>query len=156
MKKKQAYYCLVKLLSSRDYSEFKLREKLRLKGFQQEEAEDAISEIKNLGYLKEGNYILARITAFMKKGYAPSYIEQKLKSEHLNVSQQSIQEVFADYGYSEEKQIQFLIEKKLRGNRENKQNEVDVNKVLRFLLSKGHNFSKAMKILKDNNDSISL
>ena len=52
----KAYMYLVKLLSSRDYSEYKLREKLREKKYPADEIESALNEIKSKGFLREEAY----------------------------------------------------------------------------------------------------
>ena len=74
----KAYLYLVKIISSRDYSEFKLREKMREKQFIDQEINEAINEIKAKGYLRENVYSQSRVRIFMDKGYSPFFIRQKL------------------------------------------------------------------------------
>jgi regulatory protein len=145
MKSQKAYMYLVKILSARDYSEHKLREKLRERQYPTDEIESAISEIKSKGYLREEIYAEARIKAFMNKGYSPDFIRQKLDQEHLTVSKENIEAVFAEYRTSPEEQIEQLVRKKMHGKR-----EFDFNgesKILRYLISKGHDFSAAKKVM---------
>ena len=141
-----AYTYIVKLLSSRDYSEYKLREKLKEKSFSMTEIDGAINEIKARGYLRENVYNEARIRGFMNKNYSPDYILQKLSLEHLDVSDEQIIEVFNENQITTKDQIEVLIKKKLQGR-----TQIDYegqNKILRYLLSKGHNFEESKKTLK--------
>ncbi len=101
----RAYTYLIKLLSSRDYSEHKLREKLREKKFPASDIEDAISSVKEHGYLKEDLYAEARIKAFMNKGYSADYIRQKLNQEKVTVTEVEIFEIFDEHRISENDKI---------------------------------------------------
>lgn len=146
---KQAYSYLVKLLSSRDYSEHKLREKLREKKFPANEIDDAVNEIKERGYLREEAYSEARIKAFMNKGYSANYIKQKLQQEKLTVSEEQIYEVFDEYRITEPEQIKKLLSKKLKGLSDDKEEaQRERQKAIRFALSKGHNPGTVFKTLK--------
>jgi len=137
-----AYNYLIKILSARDYSEHKLREKCKNRGYSQEETDLAINEIKDNNYLREDLYIEARIKAFMNKGYSAYYIQQKLKEEHLKIDSESIEEVFTENKMSDTDQIKNLIRKKVRS-------EINEAQILRFLLGKGHNYTTSKKALKE-------
>ena len=142
----KAYSYIVKLLSSRDYSEYKLREKLEDKKFIDSEIDDALNEIKNRGYLKENVYNEARIRSLMNKNYSPGYILQKLNQEHLDTNLEEIVEIFNENQVSTQDQIELLIKKKMHGSTE--LNYEGQNKILRYLLSKGHDFDESKKCLK--------
>ena len=142
----KAYSYIVKLLSSRDYSEYKLREKLKDKKFIDSEINDALNEIKNRGYLKESVYNEARVRNLMNKNYSPSYILQKLNQEHLDPNLEEIVEIFNENQVSTQDQIELLIKKKMRAN-----TVLDYegqNKIIRYVLSKGHDFDESKKCLK--------
>ena len=79
----KAYNYLIRLLSARDYSEYKLREKCRQKEFPPEDIDEAIQRVKDQNYLREDQYIEARIKGFMSKNCSPHYIQRKLKEEKL-------------------------------------------------------------------------
>ncbi len=146
----KAYLYLIKLLSARDYSEHKLKEKLqervRAKRFSSEEATSALNLIKEQGYLREEAYAEARVKGFMSKGYSPNFIRQKLAQEHLTVTDESIGEIFTEYRISEEDQIERLARKKM-GSRTTFDFD-DETRILRFLISKGHDYSSSKKVLK--------
>lgn len=146
MSSKKAYSYLIKILSSRDFSEYKLREKLKERNYPNNEIDEAISEVKSRNFLREDNYIEARVKAFMNKGYSPDYIQQKLYQEHLDITQELIESIFSEYNMSTESQIRHLAAKKI-GFKTNL-DYGDQNKILRYLLSKGHDLSQSRKILK--------
>ena len=149
----KAYLYLIKLLSSRDYSEFKLREKLREKQYPANEIDEAITEIKAKNYLREENYAEARVKAFMHKGYSPDYIKQKLAQEHVYVEAEFIESIYCENRNDSDDQIRTLVEKKLRGKKlANYEEEV---KLIRFVLSKGHQIGAIKKILKEYKTSYS-
>lgn len=143
----KAYLYLIKLLSSRDYSEHKLREKLKKREFPANEIESALIEIKEKGYLREEAYAEARAKAFMNKGYSKEYIKQKLKSEHVIATDELITDLYSDYKNSESDQIKNLIEKKMRGK--NLENYSDEVKLIRFALGKGHSMGAIKNVLKE-------
>lgn len=146
---KQAYSYLVKLLSSRDYSEHKLREKLRDKKFPANEIEGAINEIKERGYLREEAYSEARIKAFMNKGYSISYIRQKLSQEKLSVTEEFIQDIFDEHQLTEADQIVRLFKKKLKIVSEDREEaQKERQKAIRYVFSKGHNPGLVFQLLK--------
>ncbi|NOT79507.1 MAG: hypothetical protein HOP07_10990 [Bacteriovoracaceae bacterium] len=70
---------------------------------------------------------------------------QKLKQEHLTVTDEQIEEVFGEHRTSEEDQIARLAQKKM--GTKSGLDFAEQGKVLRFLLSKGHDYSKSKKIL---------
>ncbi len=147
----QAYNYLIRLLSGRDYSEHKLREKLKLKKYPANEIDAAINEVKTKGYLREEAYSEARIKAFMNKGYSVNFIKQKLSQEKVQVSNDQITEVFDEYQESELDQIKKLLAKKLKNISQDKEEAFkEKQKAARFALSKGHNPGAVFKVLKTN------
>lgn len=148
---KKAYQTLIRMLSIKDYSEYKLREKLRDRNFPANEIEDAINQVKEQNYLREDIYAETRAKAFMNKGYSTNYIRQKLNQEHVSVTNEFISEIYDEHKYSEEDQIRELVQKKLRGKKiEDYNQEV---KVIRFILSKGHEMGSIKKVLKEYKNS---
>jgi regulatory protein len=143
----KAYLTLIRLLSSKDYSEHKLREKLRNRDFPAAEIDEAIAQVKEKNYLKEEIYAEARAKAFMNKGYSKNYIRQKLGIEHVKVDQEFIQDIYTDHNKSEDDQIKYLIDKKLRGKTIDDYDQE--SKIIRFILSKGHNISEIKKAIRE-------
>lgn len=146
----KAYLYLIKLLSARDYSEHKLKEKLqeriRANRFTKEDATEALNLVKEQGYLREEAYAEARVKGFMSKGYSPEFIRQKLAQEHLSVTEDTIGEIFSEYRVSEEDQIERLAKKKM--GTKTQFDFDDEARILRFLISKGHDYGTSKKVLK--------
>jgi SOS response regulatory protein OraA/RecX len=157
----KAYSYLVKLLTGRDYSEHKLKEKLqekvRAKKFPADEAQKALNEIKERGFLREESYAEARIKAFMHKGYSANYIRQKLNQEKVSVTEETIYEIFEEYRITEKDQIERLIQKKLRSIPEDKEEAYkERQKAIRFAISKGHNPGAVFQMLKNKFSGIQI
>lgn len=153
----KAYLYLIKLLSSRDYSEHKLREKMREKKYPANEIDDAINDVKERGYLKEDLYAEARIKAFMNKGYSADYIRQKLNQEKVTVTEVEIYEIFEEHRITESDQIERLLQKKLRVISPDKEKAYnDRQKAIRYALTKGHKPSAVFSILKSKFNGIQI
>ncbi len=147
----KAYLTLIKLLSRRDYSEHKIREKLRTRGFLHEDIEAAIKTAKEKNYLREELYASARVKAFMNKGYSEDYIKRKLEQEEMNVADDFISDIYAENNRTEADQIRELIRKKAKNAAIN---DFDAEvKIIRFLLSKGHDLGMIKKELKEYKNS---
>lgn len=150
----KAYLYVIKLLSARDYSEHKLREKMREKKFPADEIENVINEIKAKGHLKEELYAEARIKAFMNKGYSADFIRQKLAQEKVTVTEIEIYDIFDEYHLTENDQIERLLKKKLKTISKDKEKAYnDRQKAIRFAISKGHRPGAVFKVLKSNFNS---
>ena len=65
-----AYMDAIKLLAKKDYSEYKLRKKLKEKLHDSESIDEAIQEVTEKKYLREDYYIEARIRGLMRKNYS--------------------------------------------------------------------------------------
>ncbi len=130
-------YCLY-ILSKRDYSEFQLRRKLKEKGYE-EFTEEVVSKLHEHKYIQEDEYRRSRIKALIHKGYSAYYISQKLESEHLGTTKEFIEDIYQELQTSEQEQKQHLIQKKLRAL--DPKHEKTKEKIIRFLISKGHRAS---------------
>lgn len=137
----RCYLAAIRLLARQDYSEYKLRKKLKEKKFIEEDIDKTIQEVIELNYLQEHEYRKARIRGFLRKGLADSFIFQKLAQEFCTTTQDEIDTIREEIGLSEQDQIQELLEKKLRGQN---MEDLPINekaKVIRFLSSKGHRYN---------------
>lgn len=141
---------LVRLLSKRDYSEHKLRQKLREKEYDKEEADFAIAYVVEKNWLREENYTKARIQAFLRKGLSQQHIVQKLKLEKITITSDDIDIVAKDISLDSDTQINGLLQKKfgkftLSELKDQKQRA----KMIRFLMSKGHSYDSISTALKE-------
>jgi SOS response regulatory protein OraA/RecX len=86
----------------------------------------------------------------MNKGYSKKYIHQKIQREAQSVDLEVINDIFNEYGMTEEEQVHKLVYKK---RPENLPSEFEdkrklFQKILRFVVSKGHSPSLAFKQIK--------
>ena len=142
----KAYTYLIRILTKRDYSEYKLRQKLKEKGFEEFDAEEAISLVKEKNYLREDYYIEARVKGLMHKGNSPTYIQNKLREEMLDVSTELILDIFKENHQTIEEQIKYLANKKLRSS-VGKDPYKAREKALAYVIGKGHNYSESKHII---------
>lgn len=146
---KKAYLYSIRLLAKRDYSRHKLKQKLLDQDHSLDLIENLLDELVERKYLREDYYAEARIKWMMRKGYAPSYIIQKLQQENVIVTFDLINEIFLEYKYSTYSQLEYLIEKKTRS--QNKEQLVDFNfrkKLLRYFISKGHTLGQGNEVIE--------
>lgn len=147
----KAYLYAIRLLAKRDYSEHKMRQKLKEKGFPAEHQDFAIAEIIEKKYLREDSYIESKIRAWIHKGYSPRQISFRFSQEKLNVSEDFISEVFSRERTSVEDQIQALMQKKRIDSsilESSKEAYKKRQKFLAYLVSKGHDFQTAMDTVR--------
>lgn len=151
---KDCYLKAIRLLTQRDYSRPKLRKKLIGAGFSSEDAYECTEKLYEEGYLKEDWYIEARIKAFMRKGYAPSHIKQRLAQEELIVSDTLIASIFDEYGQDEGAQMAELLSKKGRRylsswpQMDYDERQKVKGKLVRTLIAKGFNPSQSLKSIE--------
>ena len=141
----------VRILSSRDYSTYKLKQKLKSRGIDHDDTKKVIDQLLAWNYLREDEYIKQRIKQLIIKGHANSLILQKLEQEYLSSTETVINEIRSDQGLSSESQLDILIEKKLRHKEIPTDHDSKMklkNKVTRFLVSKGYSFDEISEVLK--------
>ncbi|MBP5296067.1 MAG: RecX family transcriptional regulator, partial [Bacteriovoracaceae bacterium] len=133
-----AYQYAIRLLAGQDYSVFKLEQKLRQKGFADEDIQDAISEVERKGYLRPQAYLRHRVLALARKGEAAPLILRQLEFEHLSTNLAEIEALMAEEGLSAETQILYLLQKKLgRSSASPTLTPAAAQKVIAFVLRKG-------------------
>ena len=144
----KAYQYSIRLLALRDYSRFKLGQKLKLRGHSQEEIDKTLNELVQKGYLKEERYAESRIKALVAKGHSAQFIKQKLEKEKIYLDLTSIEKMGELDHLS---QIKRLLLKKLKQvgpwKKDWHERKKQQDKVLRYLISKGHDFNQCKKAL---------
>lgn len=146
------YNYSIHLLARQDYSEFKLRRKLRSKKDNlPHEVEEVLESLKSKGLLREENYRRLFIRKWMMKGEAEDKIKKRGAMEKLEFDSSEFRKVELELGFSDEDSIEKLISKKLRAKviPDDKQEKYKLrDKTLRFLISKGHGFQEAKQALE--------
>lgn len=145
------YNYSIHLLARQDYSEFKLRRKLRSKKDNlPHEVEEVLEALKTKGLLREESYRRLFIRKWMMKGEAEDKIRKRGAMEKLTFEEDEFRNVERELGFTDDDSIEKLISKKLRAKdipadfqSKNKLRD----KVLRFLISKGHSYDDCKKAL---------
>ncbi|MFP5459292.1 MAG: regulatory protein RecX [Bacteriovoracia bacterium] len=146
--KSTAYQYALYLLSAQDYSEFKLRQKLRLKQFEAAEIDETLQKLIEKNYLREEEYKRLLARRWIAKGYSDSMIKRRGEQEQLTFTSDELLALRSDMDRSAEDTIGLLVQKKMRGreiptDREAKQKLRE--KVSRFLISKGYGWDEVKK-----------
>lgn len=141
-------YC-IHLLARQDYSEFKLRQKLRSKPQNlPHEIEEALEKLKANGLLREENYRRLFIRKWMMKGESEQKIRQRGAQEKIEFSSEEFRAIEIELGFTDEDSLEKLVEKKLRFKdipSDPKEKFKLRDKVLRYLISKGHSYEEAKR-----------
>lgn len=144
-------YC-IHLLARQDYSEFKLKQKLRSKKNNLPyEIDEVLVSLKSKGLLREENYRRLFIRKWMIKGESEDKIRNRGAMEKLEFSTNEFDEVSKELGFTDEDSLEKLLSKKLRSKSipdDRKERMQLRDKTLRFLISKGHDFSEAKKAIE--------
>lgn len=143
-------YC-VHLIARQDYSEYKLRQKLRSKPQNLPHMiEEAIEKIKAKGLLREESYRRLFIRKWMMKGESEDKIRKRGAMEKLEFEDHEFETCERELGFSDEDSIEKLVAKKLRSKEIPKDPAEKYklrDKILRFLISKGHSFEESKRSL---------
>jgi regulatory protein len=145
------YNYSIHLLARRDYSEFKLRVKLRSKKDNlPHEIDEVILKLKENGLLREENYRRLFIRKWMLKGESEDKIRRRGFLEKLEFDEDEFRHIEKELGFDESESIEKLVLKKIRSKEIPKDPQEKFklrDKILRFLISKGHSYEDSKKIL---------
>ena len=148
---KRIYNYSIHLLARQDYSEFKLKQKLRSKKDNlPHEVDEVLTALKEKGLLKEENYRRLFIRKWIMKGESENKIRQRGSMEKLEFESEEFTMVETELGISDEENIEKLVAKKLRSKviPEDFEEKMNLkNKIMRFLISKGHNYDECKRTL---------
>lgn len=146
------YNYSIHLIARQDYSEFKLRQKLRSKKDNlPHEIDEVIEKLKERGLLREESYRRLFIRKWMIKGEAEDKIRKRGAMEQLQFEDEEFRAATQELGFSDEESLEKLVAKKLRSKDipEDYEGKFKLrDKILRFLISKGHSFDDSKRALK--------
>ncbi len=146
------YNYSIHLLARQDYSEYKLKQKLRSKKDNlPHEVDEVLVKLKEKGLLREEAYRRLFIRKWMIKGEAEDKIRKRGSQEKLTFEDDEFEKIATELGFTDDESLEKLVQKKLRGksiptDRLGKQKLRD--KVIRFLMSKGHSFSDIKPVIE--------
>jgi regulatory protein len=108
----RAYSYALKLLTKKDYSEHRLREKLHQKGFSAEDVQLSLEKLKAQKFLNDDRFKEFFVRKWIRKGYGDYYIIHKGRQESLSISKNDIAQQRKELILPEETVMQKLAQKK--------------------------------------------
>lgn len=148
---KRAFRYCIHLLAKRDYSKFKLSQKLLSKQYQVSVVEQCIEKLIKLKYLNEDNYLRLKIKSLLNRGYGINYILQKCQEEKLLLSEQHIFDVMEEENLTEADILKKQIQKKTRSlDFDSMPKELAYKhrvKITRSLITRGFNYQMIKNFL---------
>lgn len=149
---KKALDYSIRILSLRDYSIHKMKQKLKERQCSPENIDAVIEKLLEFNYLREDEYTRQRMKQLIVKGYANRTIMQKLQHEHLKADESEIEKIRNEQDLTSESQLSYLIEKKLRYKEIPTEFEAKMKlkqKVMRFCISKGFDYSEVNQAMSE-------
>jgi len=107
-----SYQYAIKLLSRRNYHPSKLKNKLLMKGYHQDEIDASIDVLKSKGLINENDFIKRRIEVLLKKGLHHNFVKRTLKIEGLEADETLINEIKEEQQLTSEDQVKKIVERK--------------------------------------------
>lgn len=150
---KEAYNYSIFLLSKRDYSIYKMEQKLSSRKYDCEIIKDVINKLLELNYLREEEYKNSKIKSLLIKGYSNSFIIKKLEIEKLEATNEQIDQIRNNQSITSQDSLDYLVQKKLRGKviPDNFDDKMKLKrKILNFLASKGYSYQEAKDSIDKN------
>ncbi len=147
---KEAYSYSIKLLSKRDYSSFKLKQKLSAQNYIDSEIIEIINILKDRKFINDKSYALSRAKSFASKGLSNNFLIRRLEQEELYLDDEEINALRAEYNLLESDIINQLINKKLKFQKTAKNSEElqkQKIKLISYLASKGHSYDSIQDYL---------
>ncbi len=150
---KKAFNHAIRLLARKDYSCHKMKTKLNEKGFDRSMAQEVVDELVEKRYLREELYIESRVKGLIRKGWSYEKVIHHLEQEKCTVTTAEIDEILGDSGIDSDEILLQQVQKKwgsnpFQGELTWEQKQKKKEKVLRYLVSKGHQFSDSKAALE--------
>ncbi len=141
--KKRAKKRAMALLEKRDYTEEKLRAKMREGMYPEDIVEDTLEYLKGYGYINDKRFA-ERFLEF--HGDAMTKYGLKLKLYQKGISSDVIDEVLDDFELTDERELIRKIFEKKNFDTESS-TEKEKNRMIRYLVSKGFSMNNIKKML---------
>lgn len=135
------------LLSFQDRTKKELRDRLCRAGFSEKATEEALAYAIHSGYVNDRRYVETYIMFQQEKKSAR---EIRYKLEQKGISQDLIRQVFEETEYDgEEKAIERLIQKKLKGRPFCELDDAEKRKIMAYLGRKGYDWNCVRKVFSE-------
>jgi len=145
--RKKCYSYSIRLLGKKDYSNYKMRQKLLGRDYDKEMVDDVIQEITEKKYLREDLYKEGRIKGFIRKGYNTKAILFRLSKERCHASEEEVLAIYEAMESTPDEQLFELIMKKVRIDYDFVSDKDKLKqKTLRYIASRGHSIGEAVRL----------
>jgi regulatory protein len=149
---KLAYNYSIRILSRKDYSIYKMQQKLKGRGHSKEVIDETVDKLVEQNYIRENEYKRIRIKTLLVKQYSNSYIIQKCAQEMLDITKDDIDIIRTEYSIHDNDTIKYLIEKKLRYKEIPTEWEPKMklkNRIMNYLKTKGYSYELISKSISE-------
>jgi regulatory protein len=141
----------IKLLAKRDYSKFKLVQKLESRDYNSEEIDLALKILIDKKYLREDVYTEDKAVSLIIRKYGNEYIHQKLLEENLTITNEELTKLRIERDLLEFDVITYLLESRLALEK-NKTLQQSLSKISNYLFSRGFNESQVQDKINEKID----
>ena len=153
MQRGTAFDCCLRVLTLRDHSEGELRRKLSGKGYAEQEIEESILRVKDLGYLDDLRFARSFASSALRngKGFGPRL---KLELSRRGVAGSIVNQVLEELAgeYSERELLAQLIERRYPGFDAATASDKEKRRVVGYLQRKGFSLAAIFRELKAQED----
>jgi regulatory protein len=139
------------LLARKDYSKQQFENKLLSKNYSIDDINDIIGLLIKNRIFKEENFVRSIIIKRMNQGYSPIFIQNHLETKGVSTPLDEIYSFFEENGINEKIQMEKLVAKKFSFSEQLEDEEKHQKmkaKVLRFLISRGHDHEDSISLLE--------
>lgn len=141
----KAFDSALRLLTRREHGAMELCDKLRQKGFNQQEITEAVKECQRLGYQSDSRFVASYSRSRISQGYGPLKITQELRSKGIDEDL-----IYSELHNEKDNWLTYALgvwQKKNRGRIDLSFNEIQ--KQQRFLLYRGFSMDIIAMVLKE-------
>ena len=153
MQRGTAFDCCLRVLTLRDHSEGELRRKLSGKGYAEQEIEESILRVKDLGYLDDLRFARSFASSALRngKGFGPRL---KLELSRRGVAGSIVNQVLEELAgeYSERELLAQLVERRYPGFDAATASDKEKRRVVGYLQRKGFSLVAIFRELKAQED----
>ena len=153
MQRGTAFDCCLRVLTLRDHSEGELRRKLSGKGYAEQEIEESILRVKDLGYLDDLRFARSFASSALRngKGFGPRL---KLELSRRGVAGSIVNQVLEELAgeYSERELLAQLVERRYPGFDAATASDKEKRRVVGYLQRKGFSLAAIFRELKAQED----
>lgn len=142
---RQAYHAAVRLLGSRDHSEYELTGKLASRDHTDQSIQAALDELRQLNYVNDERYAQLYTEQRLSRGYGPLSVRSKLRER--GVSSALVDAALADQPVSWAELAQAALENRFDVDVIISTEQRDQARIARFLASRGFASSDALRAL---------